>query len=97
MNAKMEGYATFFIKGRGMVLAGWITEGTAEPGMLVSIPSIPRKLEIIGIEQLNAPAGPSGTVGLLFPYGSDEEIALWKDLKVEGQIVNIERSAESRP
>jgi hypothetical protein len=90
MGAKFEADSAFLIKGRGLILAGWILDGMVKTGMVALIPSFPRKLVIQGIEMIHTTELRKGVVGLRFPLGSEQDISIWKALVVKGQVINIE-------
>jgi hypothetical protein len=90
MNAKFQAEATFIIKGRGLVLSGWIVEGTVKRDMVISIPSFPRMLRIEGIEMIRTVNLPPGLVGLVFSFADDQDTALWEQLDVKGKIFEVE-------
>ena len=78
----------FSIRGRGMVLAGSVVDGKVKVGMTVSLPSVPKKLTIKTIEMIHV-EGRQGIVGLLFPIESEKDALFWKDLSVEGLILDL--------
>jgi len=90
MNAKFQADATFVIIGRGLVLSGWIIEGTVKQNMINSIPSFPRILRIEIVEMIRAVNLPPGLVGLVFSFADDQDTALWKQLDVKGKVFEIE-------
>jgi hypothetical protein len=91
MSAKFEADSTFVIKGRGLLLAGWIVDGRVKPGMILSLHSFPRNLPILGIEFIyHIPRLRRGLIGLLFHLESEPDTSLWKSLDIKGQILEIQ-------
>ena len=90
MNAKFQADSTFIIKGRGLVLSGWIIEGTVKRDMVISISSFPRVLRIEAIEMIRAVDLPPGLIGLVFSFVDDQDTASWKRLDVKGKVFEIE-------
>jgi hypothetical protein len=80
------------IKGRGLVLAGWIQDGAIKTGMTVFIPELKRKLTIQSIEMITTKGIHPGIVGLLFPISDEQDALNWKNLEVKGRIYEIEDS-----
>ena len=78
----------FSIRGRGMVLAGSVMDGTVKVGMTISLPSFPGKLTVKSIEMIHV-EGRQGIVGLLFNVEGENDPLLWKDFKVEGLILEL--------
>lgn len=73
------------------MFVGWILDGRIKPGMILSLPSFPRKLPILGIEFLyRIPRLRSGLIGLLFLLESDPDTSLWNSLDVKGLILEIQ-------
>ena len=85
---KAEGY--FIIRGRGLVLAGYMMEGIVREGMRISIPAFPRSLSVDGIEMIHtsSPHQP-GLFGLLFLTTDADEIKLWKQLYLKDVIFEL--------
>jgi len=93
MSAKFEAHDIFKIHGRGPVIPGWVREGTIKIGMSAAIPEFPQKQRVQGIEifsKFNRPKELDRILGLLFPFGSEAEEALWKKLDIKDHIINIE-------
>jgi hypothetical protein len=88
MSAKFKADSTFQIKGRGLVLAGWVLEGTIKIGMIAQIPSFPRKLTVQGIEMITTHPR-RGIIGLLFPFGNEDDTPQWKKLDLKGQVIDV--------
>lgn len=79
----------FIIKGRGLVLTGYLIEGVVRKGMTISIPSFPRILTVDGIEIIHTTPKKPGMFGLLFLTTDVDEIKLWKQLTLKDTIFNI--------
>ena len=92
MGAKFEIEGVFSIRGRGLVLTGWVDEGRIKTGMTFSLPTISNKLTVLGFEwpHVDPKAGlRRGLIGLLFSLGSDEANASWKNRDIAGQFIEI--------
>ena len=89
MTAKFKGEDTFIIRGRGLVLSGWIIEGSLRVGMALSIEGFPRTLTINGVEFIHTEPHIKGLIGLLFLSTDPQEITLWKELDVKDKIVSV--------
>jgi translation elongation factor EF-Tu-like GTPase len=89
MNAKFEVDSTFIIKGRGLVLAGWIIEGKIKTGMIADISLFPEKLTVQGVEMITTEGARPDVIGLLFPLTSEHHISLWKALDIKGRTVEL--------
>ncbi len=89
MTTRFRAYDTFSIKGRGLVLSGWIIEGTLKVGMTLFVPDFPRRLTIDGLEFIHNtdPAGPK--LGLLFLSTDPDEMQLWKSLDVKEKVFEV--------
>lgn len=90
MTAKILADSTFIIKGRGLVLSGWIIEGVVKRDMVISNPFFSRVLSIEAVEMIRTVNQAPGLVGLVFPFTSDSDTALWKKLDVKGRVFEIE-------
>jgi hypothetical protein len=87
--AQFKAEDTFIIRGRGMVLTGWVIEGTLRLGMAISIEGFPRSLAIDGFEMINSRNRMKGLLGLLFLSTDQQEMALWKKLDVKEKVFNV--------
>jgi translation elongation factor EF-Tu-like GTPase len=89
MTAQFKARDTFIIKGRGLVLTGWVIEGVLKVGMTLSLPAFPRRLAIDGFEMIHTtdPAVPK--LGLLFLGTDQAEIQLWTSLDVKEKIFEV--------
>ena len=96
MTAKFEADSAFLIRGRGLVLAGWVVEGRIKPGMTLSIPSFPQKLVVQGIELITldptAKVRPD-IIGIRFSLFGEQESLLWRNLDVKGKIFEIDNGS----
>jgi hypothetical protein len=79
----------FLIRGRGLVLTGYLIEGIVHKGMRISIPAFPRMLTIDGIEMIHANPRKPGMFGLLFLTTDADEIRLWKQLPLKDIVFDI--------
>jgi len=89
MTTMFTGHSAFIIRNRGLVLAGWVTEGTARLGMAVHIESFPRPLFIDEIEMINTSGELPGLIGLLFLSTDQNEMRLWKRLDVKDKVFEV--------
>lgn len=89
MTAQFKADSTFIIRGRGLVLSGWVIEGVVRAGMRISIETFPRMLTIDGIELITTIPRVPGLFGLLFLSTDPQEIALWKSLEVKDLLFDV--------
>ncbi len=93
MTARFEAEAAFMIRGRGLLLAGWVVAGVVRPGMSLSIPGFPVRLVVQGLQHMTvnpkAKLRP-GIIGLLFPLFGEAEQEAWRKLKVKGRVFCID-------
>ena len=77
------------IRGRGLVLAGWVIEGAVRVGMHIVIEPFPRTLTIDEIMMIHAEPRMPGLLGLLFLSTDPQEIALWKSLEIKDLLFAV--------
>jgi hypothetical protein len=89
MKTQFKARDTFIIKGRGLVLAGWITEGDIKIGMSLTIPTFPRQLIIDGLETITSIDPNYPKLGLFFRSTDQTEILLWKQLNIKDKVFGV--------
>ncbi len=75
------------------MLAGWVMAGKVRPGMSFSVENFPSRLVVVGIEHLSVDPRAGlrpGLIGLRFPLFGEAEIAVWKQLNVQGKVFELE-------
>ncbi len=89
MTAQFRACDAFIIKGRGLVLTGWVIEGNLKVGMTLSLPAFPRRLIIDGFEMIHTSDPALPKLGLLFLSTDQAEIQLWMSLDVKEKIFEV--------
>ena len=89
MSIQFKAEDHFLIKGRGLVLTGYLIEGVVRKGMHISIPAFPRILTVDGIEMIYTNPRKPGMFGLLFLTTDADEIRLWKQLTLKDVVFEI--------
>ncbi len=87
--ALFKAYETFAIKGRGLVLVGWVTEGIIKIDMSLNIPGFPQPLVIKGFEHMLTRDPNAPKLGLFFPSTDPDEIQIWKNLDIKDKTFEV--------